>query len=1788
MAFRRISDLSSSLSPSGDGIIPISEGGKTYGLTLDTIKGQIEGVLTSSFTDSSSHEELSSSVDDNSTSIDSLNQFTSSADGRLNSIETFTGSLDNTFATDLELRGVQNIFNSYTSSANNILQDHELQRWLHGERLTSIETFTGSLSNTVNDIINIEGRLDSIEVESGSIRSDFNSFTSSFLLISQSFDQRISFLETHEHPTATPVPTVEPTPTPVPDPTATPVPDPTPTPVPDPTATPVPDPTPTLPPGPTPTATVEPTATPVPTVEYELYTAYLNRDEGQSAFFELQWTNGTSGTTVGFTLSGTATPALEMGGMIEAMDYTEPTDMFFTVDNNGSVILEIPINEDSQTEGTETIILTLDAQDSNGNPTGGLQKTVTINDTSELQNWEIAASTHDEGITFNHILNTEHAPAGTEYFWYVSVGIGFPYSPASAADFVGGVVPSGSGTIPAYNETLSQSAVIPISIVADSLTEGDEVYQIIVKEGSPSNPGTLREITMMTITDSSLTPVTTPTPTPTPLPVDFTIRFQLDGGNSTYSLKDLSIPQSFGNTHNHTITGYDHDGFETVTTNVVANNGYTFNGNDGELTYAINGSPISNNQGNSTQNTNGFFTTYNSVTDSWDLSIQIGSVGSDLITEGEIIILTISGNAISDPTPTPTPTVEPDPTPTPTVDPTSTPLPNPTPTQPNEDLQDIYLTLYINNDGGVNPWSGNSTYDDVQNHLCTYGATSTNGTTRQTDGDPNNPQTGDRFYAGGFPLEPFGRKFLKYYPDTTQVSNWKWIDVDNSGYISVSGFTCSTPTPTPTVEPTSTPVPDPTATVEPTSTPVPNPTNTPVPDPTATVEPTPTSTEVPLQNILMVTTINSLPNPIYNTLTGNFSGTQQFLCNNTITSASQQYRQTSGDPTNPQNGDMLYHNGSLAINTQFGFFWNQWNDVSDKSSWRWVTTDSNGVMTVSQFNCPTSTPVPNPTATVEPTPTETVAPTSTPVPNPTSTPVPNPTATPVPDPTDTPVPTSTEVPTPTPTVEPTATPVSCISAAPLNINVESEYDSNTNTTVFKYITSDSDGNGGLFGCINVNRGSTVTISVTGSAPNLESHPIKITNFNDQGQHESSLPNVVSTWNAGSPYTLTWEVPCDMGITQYQYQCVNHASMRGVINVSGTCPTPTPTDTPTPTSTETPTPTDTPTPTSTETPTPTVTPTPTSTPTIVDCYVAGPLITDSSNGAVFDRSVNVSGMLEVIAGAVGGQVAVPDEFSKKVARSFQLIMDPSATGITLSYQNNLVATLRGDEGTTHEGLPTAQRIGYGSGDNYDPNWLTDEGITGYTGYEEFLDTHAVNDMIWYQSGSTSGDAVISEVFEHIFHTVHLFGIMGAVPGSSTAVNWMAGENPNWQTTELHLSMKQAIENGMYDPTDYAPNWNTDTGQAQVAYKEYMYLLNFGMWEMSEFWDGGSLSPEWNDNMRTPSGIQTNNILGYTLFNDYFTPVLTKPSFTTLRNIFQNNGGGSSGYVADDCITPTPTPTVDPVPKLDPTPIPTSTPNPTPTSTVEPTATPVPSTPTPTVSLTCLDGDNDNTVMYSEINFGQGNFYIFNGSYEKYHTNTGTYVLKNVSIGHPITVLNSGKESLIYVDGIHSGTKIGSDGNSYSYYYGDVTITVQGNYGTVSYECYYHGYMGGQDNLVFSNTCDSSNPAPTATVEPTPTPTDTPTPTSTETPVPSPTETPIPTSTETPTPTSTEIPTPNPTNTPNPTPTPTVPPSQTPQPTPTSTVEISPTPTITVVPTNTPLPNPTPTPTAQANSVYVHIP
>lgn len=108
---------------------------------------------------------------------------------------------------------------------------------------------------------------------------------------------------------------------------------------------------------------------------------------------------------------------------------------------------------------------------------------------------------------------------------------------------------------------------------------------------------------------------------------------------------------------------------------------------------------------------------------------------------------------------------------------------------------------------------------------------------------------------------------------------------------------------------------------------------------------------------------------------------------------------------------------------------------------------------------------------------------------------------------------------------------------------------------------------------------------------------------------------------------------------------------------------------------------------------------------------------------------------------------------------------------------------------------------------------------------------------------------------------------------------------------------------------------------------------------------------------------------------------------------------------------------------------------------------------------------------------GYIYIFSNRYGVYQLASGTYTFSNVPSGHPIAFHNNGKESLIsYTGAVNAGSKTGLDGNTYTYYSGDVTVTVNGDFGTISYECYNHGYMGGENNLTYNATC-SVAPTPT---------------------------------------------------------------------------------------------------------------
>lgn len=312
------------------------------------------------------------------------------------------------------------------------------------------------------------------------------------------------------------------------------------------------------------------------------------------------------------------------------------------------------------------------------------------------------------------------------------------------------------------------------------------------------------------------------------------------------------------------------------------------------------------------------------------------------------------------------------------------------------------------------------------------------------------------------------------------------------------------------------------------------------------------------------------------------------------------------------------------------------------------------------------------------------------------------------------------------------------------------------------------------------------------------------------------------------------------------------------------------------------------------------------------YNNGEISDLTGNGSDFyKREATVNGVRIVAAGTVGGQTAVPDAFIEKVARMFELFTDVNGTGINENAQRTLIKTLSGDAGTWHAEVgATLQRVARGAGADYTPNFLTDQGIIDWD-LTELFDTHIANDMVWYLNSTGDGYGVgeidAQEVIEHVFHTLHMSGL------DAPALKIYAQITPDWETGPLYLAMEEAYDAGVWDPSGYGGvAWKTDSDAFETSAKEYLYLLNFSMFEYTGLWDGDSLDPEWSDNMRTPAGILSNNPLGYELFNMYIAPVISKPSLATINSIFGDGNtpaqddpdqSGTSGYVVDPLTTQT---------------------------------------------------------------------------------------------------------------------------------------------------------------------------------------------------------------------------------------------------------------------------------------------
>ena len=104
---------------------------------------------------------------------------------------------------------------------------------------------------------------------------------------------------------------------------------------------------------------------------------------------------------------------------------------------------------------------------------------------------------------------------------------------------------------------------------------------------------------------------------------------------------------------------------------------------------------------------------------------------------------------------------------------------------------------------------------------------------------------------------------------------------------------------------------------------------------------------------------------------------------------------------------------------------------------------------------------------------------------------------------------------------------------------------------------------------------------------------------------------------------------------------------------------------------------------------------------------------------------------------------------------------------------------------------------------------------------------------------------------------------------------------------------------------------------------------------------------------------------------------------------------------------------------------------------------------------------------------GNKYVLNNgvSYDNtivHGLGTGSYTLKNISQSHPMAIFNNGVSNVTYTGDSNKKLTKTVDGNTYDFYHGDININVSGVFGgRISIYCYYHGHMGGEDLLMYSD-------------------------------------------------------------------------------------------------------------------------
>jgi hypothetical protein len=102
------------------------------------------------------------------------------------------------------------------------------------------------------------------------------------------------------------------------------------------------------------------------------------------------------------------------------------------------------------------------------------------------------------------------------------------------------------------------------------------------------------------------------------------------------------------------------------------------------------------------------------------------------------------------------------------------------------------------------------------------------------------------------------------------------------------------------------------------------------------------------------------------------------------------------------------------------------------------------------------------------------------------------------------------------------------------------------------------------------------------------------------------------------------------------------------------------------------------------------------------------------------------------------------------------------------------------------------------------------------------------------------------------------------------------------------------------------------------------------------------------------------------------------------------------------------------------------------------------------------------------------YVFGNDHGPYGVVSNIYRF-NVPASHPIAFLNFGRPSIQFTGTQPIGSKVASDGQTYTFYYGTVTLSIAAGWNRLpfSYESWANGYLGGLNNIIYSAAAAGQN-------------------------------------------------------------------------------------------------------------------